>query len=191
MDQDSEPYIGEPILPEPELETTPVPRRWAGMMGRRRRRMGMAFTLMALGTFAMPLIGTTPNVLGQSHLSPLQVVAAMISGTLPLQPVIAPQVNFAIDVLLGPGIVYPLLIAIAVALLVFPSEKFVGAVASLGLAAIVGSFWWQYPELQEAIFGAPRAFASGHVNGGVYSLTLGGLLVMLLLITISKDEEWE
>lgn len=191
MDQNSEPDIGEPVSPDPEWEAAPASRRWAGMMGRRRRRMAMVLTLMALGTFAMPLVGTTPKVLGRSHWSPLQMVTAMISGTLPLQHVIAPQVSFTIDALLGPGIIYPILIAIALAILMFPSEKFVGVGASLCCASIVGSFWWQYPELQEAIFGAPRAFASGRVNGAFFTFTLGGLLVMLLLIAASRDEEWE
>lgn len=153
--------------------------------------MAMAFTLLALGTFLTPLIGTTPKVLGQSHWSPLQVLTAMISGILPLQRVLAPQVDFTIDVLLGPGIVYLILIAIAVVLLVFPSEKFVGLGAAAGCLTLYFDLKYHYTALQEAIFGAPSSFALGHVNGAVFTLTLGGLLVMLLLIAIAKDEEWE
>ena len=189
--QDSEPDIGELLPPEPEWETTPAPRPRAGMMGRRRRRVAMAFTLLALGTLVTPLIGTTPKVLGQSHWSPLQLVTAMTSGTLPLQHVPAPQLNIAIEVLLGPGIVYLLLIAMAVALLVFPSARFVQVGAVAGCVTLYFDLKYHYAALQEAIFGAPRAFASGHVNGAAFDLTLGGLMVMVFLIALAKDQEWE
>jgi hypothetical protein len=155
------------------------------MMGRQRRRVTLVVTLLGLFTFVMRLISTDPKVLGHTLWSPLQVVIAILSGRLPLQPV-QPVGLLGVDALLGCGIVYLLLIAIAVAILVFPSGKFVGTAAALGGAMLLGSLQFQYPDLQDAIYGAPRAFASGHVNGGVFTLTLLGVLALLLWVATSS-----
>ncbi len=185
MDQGTEPETSELDLRSPERVHAPARRPWPGMMGWPRRRLELIVTLLGLLTFAMRLVSTDPKVLGQTFWSPLQVVTGILSGRLPLQPV-QPAGLLSIDLLFGSGIVYLFLIAIAVAILFFPSVKFVGISAAVCCAVMVANVQFQYPDLQEAIFGAPRAFASGHVNGGVFALTLLGVLALLLWVATSS-----
>jgi hypothetical protein len=148
----------------------------------------MAVTLLGLATFATPLVTTDPKLLGQTQWSPLQVVTAIISGTLPLQPVL-PRELLGLDLLLGCGIVYLLLIVIVITILVYPSAKFIGAGAAAGCAVLIGSVLFRYADLQYAIYGAPRAVASGQVNAGAFTLTLSGLLALLIVIAASSDQD--
>jgi len=164
-------------------------------MGWRRRRMALTVTLIGLATFFTPLVDTDSEVLGRTHWSPLQVVLAIHAGALPLGHAMLRDamlrgqwVELGIDMFLGVGIVYFLLSLIAGAVVIFPSARFVGIAAGTGAAVTLGELRWEYFDFQEAIYGAPTAFVSGHrVHAGVNCLILLGMLVLLLFIAATKQ----
>jgi hypothetical protein len=69
-----------------------------------------------------------------------------------------------------------------------PSARFVGYAAAIGAALVFADARYRYPDLQDAIYGAPRSFVSGHqVHAGTYCLILLGVLGLLIWIAATKE----
>ncbi len=162
-----------------------------GRMGATRRRMALMTALIGLATFVMPWVSTDTKVLGRTHWSPLQVLIALHAHRLPVQPQpskVAYSVFMGVYLVLGLGTAYLILIVIAAGMLISPSARFVGSAAALGAAATVSNIWWRYPDLQNAIYGAPSPFASGHhVYAGGNDLILLLALGALMWIAAAKE----
>jgi hypothetical protein len=176
------------MLSDPDVRTAKMaePTR----MGWRRRQMALIATLAGLATFVIPSVWTDSEILGRTRWSPLQVILAVQAGTLPVDHR-TPQVTavfLGIDFFMGVGVVYCLLGLVAAAIVFLPSARFVGTAASIGAAVVLGEAQFEYQDLQEAIYGAPRSFASGHqVHAGADCLILLGVLGMLIWIAATKE----
>jgi hypothetical protein len=190
MDEGCEQTSKEPAPPNTPWVALPIRTSGLGRMGRRRRRMALVVTLSGLITFVRPLVSTDSKVLGRTDWSPLQILVALQAGTLPVQPYSSPREKVAflgLDLLLGCGAVYFLLVVIAAAILAWPATRFVGFAAALGAVMMLETVRFEYPDLQDAIYGAPPAFVSGHrVHAGALGLILLGALVLLVYIAAHK-----
>ncbi len=149
----------------------------------------MIVTLIGLATFVTPFVATDSEILGRSRWSPLQVILAVHAGTLPILHSLSPGLLvLGIDMFFGLGAVYFLLTLITAAIVFFPSARLVGASAAVGGAVVWGDAKYGYSDFQEAIYGAPRAFASGHqVHAGTLCLILLGVLGLLVFIAATKQ----
>jgi hypothetical protein len=148
-------------------------------------------TLIGLATFVTPFVATDSEILGRTRWSPLQVILALHAGALPiLHSLSAGPVSISIDMFFGIGAVYFLLTLITVAIVFFPSARFVGSSAAIGGAVVWGDAKYRYFDFQDAIYGAPRAYASGHqVHAGTHCLILLGVLGLLVFIAATKQLE--
>lgn len=158
-------------------------------MGGRRRQAALIVTLIGLATFVTPLIETDSEVLGRMRWSPLQIIVALHAGTLPInRPMFPDPLAPAFDLLVGIGAVYFLLVLISAAIALFPSARFLGSASAIGAAVVLGNAQHRYFDLQEAIYGEPSAFTSGHqVHAGTNSLILLGVLGLLIFIAATKQ----
>lgn len=158
-------------------------------MGWHRRKMALIVTLIGLATLVTPLVETDSEVLGRTRWSPLQVVLALHAGTLPIAHRMSRElaVSLAIDFLIGVGIVYFLLSLIAAAIAFLPSARFIGSAAAFGAAVVLGDGQFDYPDLQDAIYGEPSSFAGHQVHAGTNGLILLGVLGLVVWIAASKE----
>ncbi|MGA2349047.1 MAG: hypothetical protein ABSF70_01325 [Terracidiphilus sp.] len=103
-----------------------------------------------------------------------------------MPPVLA--AHLSVDFLFGVGVVYLLLGLIAAALVILPSARFVGAAATVSAAVVLADAQFRFSDLQDALYGAPRSFVSGHqVHAGTNSLILLGVLGLLVWIAATKE----
>jgi hypothetical protein len=174
-----------------DSEISTVRRDDPDKMGWQRRRMALIVTLIGLATFVTPFVATDSEILGRTRWSPLQVILALHAGALPiLHSLSAGPVSISIDMFFGIGAVYFLLTLITVAIVLFPSARFVGSSAAIGGAVVWGDAKYRYFDFQDAIYGAPRAYASGHqVHAGTHCLILLGVFGLLVFIAATKQLE--
>jgi hypothetical protein len=159
-------------------------------MGWRSRQTALILTLIGLATFVTPLIWTDSEILGRTRWSPLDVVSGLYAGTLPIAHGMSREVSafLVIDFFLGLGVVYFLLCLVAAAIVFLPSTRFVGTAAGIGALVVLKDAQYEYGDLQDAIYGAPSSFVSGHqVHAGTNCMVL--LIVLGLLVWIAATKE--
>lgn len=175
-----------PLNPEVHIIKTTTPAR----LGWRRRQMALTVTLIGLGTFVTPLIGTDSEILGRTRWSPLQMILALGAGTLPIGHKTAgefqPSTN--IEFFMGVGVVYVLLGLVAAAILFLPSVRFVRVSTTVGVGCVLAGAKNDFRFLQEAIYGSWSYFAQGpQVHAGTNCLILLGVLGVLFWIAETKE----
>jgi hypothetical protein len=161
-------------------------------MGWRRRRMALIVTLIGLATFVNPLVETDSEILGRTRWSALQVIFALQAGRLPIRHMMSGGLTFlGIDALFGFGAAYLLLSLIAAAIVFSPSARLVSG------ASVAGAFFanvvyrrarFGFSDFQDAIYGAPPAFTSGHqAHVGTLCLILFGVFGLLVFIAVTEQ----
>jgi hypothetical protein len=161
-------------------------------MGKQRRKMALLVTLIGLATFVTPLVWTDSEILGRTRWSPLGVISALFAGTLPIGHPMSRELalSLSIDFLMGVGVIYVLLGLVAAAILFLPSARFIGTAAAAGAAVVFGNARFRYPDLQDAIYGEPSSFVSGHeVHAGTNCVILLSVFGLLIWITATKELE--
>ncbi len=151
--------------------------------------MALFVTMIGLATFVSPLVETGSEVHEQTRWSPMQIILAIHAGALPLDHRMVRNdqlLSLGIDALFGVATVYLILILIAAMVAISPSERIVGSLAAGGAAMTLGEARWRYFDFQDAIYGAPSAFAGHQVHAGINCMVLLGVLLLLVFIVATR-----
>jgi hypothetical protein len=180
---------GQTLVAE-KLREDPGPK----CLGARTRSMTLLLTAVGLATFVVPLVETSPAVMGQAWWSPWQILMGIFAGNLPAAVLLTPTglrdvewLALVNSLLFGSLFEYAMLAAVLVFALGKARRFLIGAVAALGLLAGLIEMRG-YSDIQLAILGGPPASVGGQM---VRAMPLGVVLfsVMVLLLVIAAWTE--
>lgn len=167
-----------------EVDTAVREAHKPARLGPLARSLAVVTALLGLATFPLQLITTAAPVLGETRWSPLELVAGISAGVLP----VSAMGHFVLWVSLAAFVfVYLALVAILLAVVVWPSSRFILVAAVLAASVIIEDIFLHFEIFQRALYGGCAQAACGQaIHAGLWSAML--LSVLGVLITIAGLE---